>query len=123
MAVAAFLLRGHTKNDCDRIFNLMKSVHRQTNTYTPQDLIDCINSNSKVVCVPVQDGDFKDFASVTDKYLSSLPKILDKHVFTVKAADKHNIHIQLADGEEVKKHSAVKKYCSSKQELGIPLLV
>ena len=38
VARAIFLIRGHTKNDCDRLFNLMKQNCRGSNIYTPQDL-------------------------------------------------------------------------------------
>lgn len=33
-----FLFRGHTKNDCDRLFNLLKKDYRKSNVYTPKDL-------------------------------------------------------------------------------------
>jgi len=39
VARAIFLVRGHTKNDCDRLFNLMKQQYRKRNTYTPQQLL------------------------------------------------------------------------------------
>jgi hypothetical protein len=42
-ARAIFLVRGHTKNDCDRLFNLMKKEYRKSNVYTPTDLKGCIN--------------------------------------------------------------------------------
>lgn len=33
-ARAIFLVKGHTKNDCDRMFNLMKKWYRKLNVYT-----------------------------------------------------------------------------------------
>jgi hypothetical protein len=30
-----FLVRGHTKNDCDQLFNTMKCVYRKSNVFTP----------------------------------------------------------------------------------------
>jgi hypothetical protein len=42
-ARAIFLVRGHTKNDCDRLFNtIMKKQYRKSNCFIPQDLIDCM---------------------------------------------------------------------------------
>jgi len=40
VARAIFLVRGHTKNDSDRLFNLMKQQCRKRNTYTPQQLVE-----------------------------------------------------------------------------------
>jgi hypothetical protein len=39
-----FLIKGHTKNDCDRLFNLLKYDYRKTNVYTPKQLLDCLTS-------------------------------------------------------------------------------
>lgn len=101
--VAIFLIRGHTKNDCDRTFNLMKILYRKSNVYTPQQLLQHIETNDKVTCVPVDSTvDFKDFCAFEEKYLSKLPKMLNKHIFTVDSNnDPNKIHLQLADGRAI----------------------
>jgi hypothetical protein len=45
VAKAIFLVRGHTKNACDRLFNTMKKQYRKVNSFTPQDLVDSIKGN------------------------------------------------------------------------------
>jgi hypothetical protein len=47
-ATAIFLVRGHTKNACDRLFNTMKKQYRKCNSFTPEDLLESIKGNAKV---------------------------------------------------------------------------
>ena len=42
-AKAIFLVRGHTKNDCDCLFNTMKRNYRKSNCFTPDDLFQQIH--------------------------------------------------------------------------------
>jgi hypothetical protein len=108
--VFIFLIRGHTKNDCDRMFNLMKINYRKSNVYTPDQLYEHIQSNENVVCIPVDPTrDFKDFCAFEDKYLQALPKILDKHIFTCVAAAPNKLTLQHANGEEKTVHFGVKR--------------
>jgi molybdopterin/thiamine biosynthesis adenylyltransferase len=41
-----FLIVGHTKNPCDRCFNLLKSSFRNSNVYTMAELLEKLNENS-----------------------------------------------------------------------------
>jgi hypothetical protein len=59
---AIFLVRGHTKNACDRLFNTMKKQYRKVNSFTPNcDLLESIRgNNNKVDPFMVKDDVFKD---------------------------------------------------------------
>jgi hypothetical protein len=57
---AIFLVRGHTKNDCDRLFNTMKKSYRKTNCFTPKDLIHSMQ-HDKVEAVGIEHGVFNNW--------------------------------------------------------------
>ena len=42
-----FLVKGHTKNDCDKMFNNLKQGTRGENIWTADDLDDCYVKNNK----------------------------------------------------------------------------
>ena len=46
-ARAIFLVRGHTKNDADRAYNLLKLLYRKQNVYMPEDLWGALNNQEK----------------------------------------------------------------------------
>ena len=93
-ARAAFLVRGHTKNDCDRIFNLMKKVYRTCNVYTPDEMIEAIGKSADVAPVAVEG--FKDWNKLQDKYMAA-PKsgtVNVNHVFSVLATEPNTLYTQ-----------------------------
>ena len=49
-----FLVVGHTKNCCDRMFNLLKIQYRKSNVYSTEDLIKMLGINKKVTVLEVQ---------------------------------------------------------------------
>jgi hypothetical protein len=83
-ARAIFLIRGHTKNACDRLFNLMKKDYRKCNTFTPDDLVKSIN-NPKVLPFMVGDNVFMDWDKLENITVKKLPpgQTTKNHVFTV----------------------------------------
>jgi hypothetical protein len=40
VARAIILVKGHTKNDCDRMFNLMKYDYIKVSCFTPPELLE-----------------------------------------------------------------------------------
>ena len=82
-ASAIFLVRGHTKNDCDRIFNLMKREYRNSNTYTPKQMYLALNQAPQVVALPV--ASFQDWDTLQDKFMKRLKAGTTNvnHCFTV----------------------------------------
>ena len=55
-----FLFIGHAKNDCDRLFNLMKKEYRKCNIYTPKDLTASMQ-HELIGTVIVNPNDFRDW--------------------------------------------------------------
>jgi hypothetical protein len=56
-----FLIVGHTNNDADRLFNLLKILYRSLNIFTMQQLIATVNTNEFVTAVKAKEEVFKDF--------------------------------------------------------------
>ena len=100
-ASAIFLVRGHTKNDCDRIFNLMKRDYRNMNTYTPKMMYEALNQSPQVTALPVDS--FQDWDALQDKHLKRLQSGTTNcnHCFTVDAArDSNKIWLSEYHGAE-----------------------
>ena len=87
VARAIFLVRGHTKNDCDRLFNLMKKIYRKIDCFSQAELIKAVGSHEDVTPVEVLDGEFFDFNRVEDVYFKKLAsQVNQNHIFEVSAA-------------------------------------
>ena len=87
VARAIFLVRGHTKNDCDRLFNLMKKIYRKSDCFSEDELMEAVGSHEDVTPVGVLDGEFFDFNRVQDKYLKKLvSEVNQNHIFEVNSA-------------------------------------
>lgn len=98
---AVFLVRGHTKNDCDRCFNLMKCNYRITNVYTPRDLIRCINDHDQVSALLMDLFEFYDWNSFENQFMIlEIAGCKTQHVFTVKDTEPHVMLIQEHVGSE-----------------------
>jgi hypothetical protein len=85
VARAVFLVRGHTKNACDRLFNTMKKQYRKCNSFTPDDLVESIRGNDKVDPFMVPEDVFKDWDKLEDELIRRLPpgNTVANHIFTV----------------------------------------
>lgn len=100
-ASAIFLVRGHTKNDCDRIFNSMKREYRNTNTYSPKQMYTALNQSPQVTAIPVQA--FQDWDTLQDKSMKRLASGTTNrnHCFTVDAAhDSNKVWLQEYHGAD-----------------------
>ena len=94
-----FLVKGHTKNDCDRMFNLMKN-YRNTNCYTPKQLLEFVQkSNEDVELVDVMNGGggFKNWDKFQNKYMRAPESIQAYHVLTVDQQDPNRLMCQEAN--------------------------
>jgi hypothetical protein len=86
-----FLVRGHTKNDCDRLFNLMKRLYRKSNVYTPSDLQDCIQ-HEMIDTLWINDATtFKDWDAQQDDFITRPTDINTRHIFLVSATRNNGI--------------------------------
>ena len=64
-----FLVKGHTKNACNRMFNLLKLDYHHTNTYTMEQCVENLNKNQHVEVSLMEPEDFFDFKmSIKYKY-------------------------------------------------------
>ena len=91
-----FLVRSHTKNDCDRMFNAMKRSYRKTNVHTPnKEMIEALNQDAGVNAAMVE-GPFKDWSKLQTKYMKKVKggMINPNHVFTVRSNMPNKIIIQ-----------------------------
>jgi hypothetical protein len=79
-----FLVKGHTKNDADRLFNLMKKEYRKSNVYIPSDLHDCIQ-HELIDTVVVAADTFKDWDTQEDTIIDRTKNITPHHCFLVSA--------------------------------------
>jgi hypothetical protein len=109
IARAIFLVKGHTKNDCDRMFNLMKYDYRKMNCYTPADLISIVNQHPQVNAVAMKPSDFHDWDALENKMIKKAEEILKNHVFAVMATSPNTILIQEYAGAPVNRQHLVKK--------------
>lgn len=69
---ACFLVAGHTKNICDRMFNLLKLSYRQSDIYSFPKLIEVLNVADNVTPVRVQTDDFKCWEQYEDQIYKQL---------------------------------------------------
>ena len=107
-ARAIFLIKGHTKNDCDRMFNLMKQDYRKMNCYTPPELNDLINKHPLCTAIPMLPNDFLDWDALQNKMVDKADGILKNHIFTVKSSDSNNVWIQEYNRAPISKQMLVK---------------
>ena len=52
-----FLIVGHTKNACDRLFNSLKHEYRKKNIFTMDELIVALGVSEKITVVPTVASD------------------------------------------------------------------
>ena len=81
-----FLVVGHTKNNADRLFNIMKTKYRVSNAFTMDQLCALIQ-HRQIVPIQVQEGDIKDYDSFLGDYYRRYPKIEEFHIFKCKSDD------------------------------------
>ena len=63
-----FLVKGHTKNSCDRLFNLLKINYHRLNIYTYDQLVNVINKNEFITAHKMKSSDMFDFLSWQDVF-------------------------------------------------------
>lgn len=107
-ARAIFLVRGHTKNDCDRMFNLMKAVYRKHNIYNIRQFLDAIGGHPLVNPVEVKPKEFFEWRNSQNKYLKHLTNINPNHIFEVRAGDPNAMYLYEYNGAQPKRQLMVK---------------
>ncbi len=56
-----FLIVGHTKNVCDRLFNLLKHEYQKRNTFTMDKLIDAVSVSRAISIIRTKHNDFLNY--------------------------------------------------------------
>jgi hypothetical protein len=85
-----FLVAGHTKNHCDRLFNSLKTAMRRRNIFTFEQLMDCLDACDYVNAVRIDDPEetFKDFDKFEEQIYNVSQGVQVKHLFS---SDESNI--------------------------------
>ena len=77
-----FLIAGHTKNACDRLFNVLKALYRLSNIYTYSELIKKLNHSQYVTIHEAKEEDFFDWGSFLKEYYRDLvSEVKVNHLF------------------------------------------
>ena len=85
-----FLVKGHTKNDCDRMFNLLKIKWHKSNVYTFQQALEILGTVDNVLPIDASNVHI-DYATFFEKWYKQPASgtIQKNHIFTF---DSTNIH-------------------------------
>jgi hypothetical protein len=112
VARAIFLVRGHTKNDCDRSFNLLKKGIRKENIYTPEELFACMNKANDVEAIQVPEDGFHDWDTWENQFMAAkIQKTNSYHIFEVDAERENGnkMYTRTHDGAHEEEQWVVKK--------------
>jgi hypothetical protein len=109
VARVIFLIKGHTKNDCDCMFNLMKYDYRRVDCFVPTDLIALANKHPHVEAIGMELHEFKDWDALEDTMIKLLPGVKKNHIFCVKAKDSNAIMVQEHASGPITRHVLVKE--------------
>ena len=104
--VVCFLVRGHTKNACDRTFNLLKNEYRKKDLYSSKQLDEVLNKAEDVTATKVEADEFLDWAAAIKPLFSMPPSETKKnHNFTFTKESPGVIRISVYDGETERSYS------------------
>ena len=107
IARAIFLVKGHTKNGCDRMFNLMKYDYRKVNCYTPTELLELVNRHPQVHAVAMKEEEFLNWDALENKMIAKMDSVKKNHIFTVRSSDSNCMLIQECSGAPVLRQQLV----------------
>jgi hypothetical protein len=98
-----FLVRGHTKNNCDRLFNLLKDHFHKQNVYSYKQLLKVLEGEHKTI-LKTEEGDFRDWDTFLNRFYKLIPsgEVMKYHNFSVDKGAPTVMKFSVADGEPVK---------------------
>ena len=101
-ACITFLVRGHTKNACDRMFNLMKMNFHKRDLFTYEDVLETLGMTDQVNIIDFPAEEFRDWGRYFDKFYSKMVPgtVADNHVFLVKRDQPTTMVIQQYMGSD-----------------------
>ncbi len=84
-----FYLRGHTKNVCDRLFNLLKLRYHKSNVYTMEILVEVLNMMDDITFTHAPSDVFYNFDKMLDIFYKNFkPGTIQKnHYFVVDSSE------------------------------------
>ena len=83
-----FLIVGHTKNACDRLFNSLKHKYPKKNIFTMDELIVAFGVSAKITVVPTVASDFLDYDGAFKALYTNLSGLVkNNHIFTCDSDD------------------------------------
>ena len=95
-ARVVFLVKGHTKNVCDRFFNLLKISYNKRNVYTYQQLLQTCDEVDLVNVRNTSESDFKDWYGMMNIHYKTITdgEVLKNYVFYASSENSHIIYIK-----------------------------
>ena len=84
-----FLIAGHTKNCCDRWFNILKATYRMSNIYTMEMLLAMLASRHVKVWA-LEEDDMKHYGEFLNLFFGKMPKTEIFHIVSCDKANKKN---------------------------------
>ena len=81
-----FLIKGHTKNVCDRMINLLNIRWHKSNVYAFSQALDVLNSVEDVIAIDASENFHHNYnKSLSDFYKQPVPGTISKnHIFTFR---------------------------------------
>ena len=81
----SFLIKDHTKNACDRMFNLLKFIYRNVNIYAYSQLTEVLDTHQDITVLPTESTSMFDFQEWLDSCYIWVRSgtVCSEHVFTI----------------------------------------
>lgn len=114
-----FLIKGHTKNSCDRNFNCLKSKWHKENVYTYQQTLEVLGSADNVTVVDASDIHY-DVEATMNKFYTNLASgsIVNNHIFKFnnKRRTKMELKSKTSNADATTQIQSIR--CDNKQNTG-----
>ena len=81
-----FYIVGHTKNACDRWFNILKRKYRKSNLYSYDELLKCMETHKNITVRNVENGDFLEMENFLNKFYKRLKpgSMKNNYIFSLR---------------------------------------
>lgn len=113
-----FLVKGHTKNICDRTFNLLKLEYHNKNIYSTEELMEVLDTHDQVTAIKVDETDFNEWDSIFDELYSRPSGFTEKpHIFSFSHDTPGSVSYSMYDGQEVTTKQLTKKNVLNRDEI------
>ena len=108
--IICFLVKGHTKNTCDRLFNKLKEKYRKRNVFTFDQMIALMN-NEYCTVLKSSVTDFKDYDEFLGDFHCCLKVVLKHHIFECRRNENNEIVFESQEGDvNSPEKNCIKKY-------------